>query len=270
MDPTGPKRHFDLTYRAFPGSRGCLMLLHGMAGSHAYFARPLEGVAGFRRVLPDLLGHGDSLKPEIGYTLEDHLGPLVDLVRREGFPRPLVLGGHSMGAALAVALASSLPQGSVDGMLLLNLPWFGSALELHEVLRTGSEDYRKASEGIEILRDEDVLKVGPGALRSAGNALPSTLRDSGRGATEAALKGTAYHLLYRFRLEEHSAVLARIPSLAILGAEDPVAPPRLALPHLREFPLAKAVLIEGAGHHLLHTHREMVRAELEAFLQSLG
>jgi pimeloyl-ACP methyl ester carboxylesterase len=270
MNPANPNRSCVLSYHAFSGSRGCILLIHGMAGSHAYFARPLARIGGFRQVLPDLLGHGDSQKPDIGYTLEDHLDPLLDLVRREGFPRPLVLGGHSMGAALSVALASSLPKGAVDGLLLLNLPWFESALELHGVLRTGSEAYRKASEGIEVLRDEDVLKVGPDALRSAGNALPSALRDSGRGATETVLQGTAYHLLFRFRIKEYANVLSRVPSLALLGAEDPVAPPHLALPHLREFPPAKAILIEGAGHHLIHTHREMVRAEVEAFLDGIA
>lgn len=266
----GSRRASDrLSYRVFPGHRGCLLLLHGMAGSHSYFTRPLAGVGDFRLLLPDLLGHGDSEKPEVGYTLEDHLDPLADLVRREGFPRPLVLGGHSMGSALAVALASSLPQGAADGLLLFNLPWFGSALELHEVLRNGSEAYRNASEGIEVRRDEDVLNVGPEALRSAGNALPPTLRGGGKGPSEAALRGTAYHLLYRFRLEDHDAALGRLPSLALLGAGDPVAPAHLALPHLERFPLSRAVLLEGSGHHLLHTHADRVRREVVSFVESL-
>jgi 3-oxoadipate enol-lactonase len=258
-----------LSYRVFPGHGGTLILLHGMAGSHGYFARPLAGIAGCRLVVPDLLGHGDSERPDVAYTLEDHLDPLVDLVRREGFPRPLILGGHSMGAALSVALASSLPDGAVGGLLLLNLPWFSSALELHRVLLEGSEAYRRASAGVEVRFEEDVLKIGPEALRAGGNPLPSTLRDAGRGPSEAALKGTACHLLYRFRLEEHARSLSRLPSLALLGGDDPVAPPRLALPRLTAFPRARVRLIEGAGHHPLHTHGDEVRKEIGEFVESL-
>jgi pimeloyl-ACP methyl ester carboxylesterase len=265
--PGSPR--FGLSYRVLPGGGGTLLLLHGMAGSHGYFLRPLRDLTGYRRILPDLLGHGDSEKPEAGYTLEDHLGCLADLALREGFPEPLILGGHSMGAALSVALADALPPGAVAGLVLFNLPWFSSALELHHVLREGSEAYRRASEGVVVEREEDVLGIGPEALRSAGNALPATLRE-GRGPSDAALRGTAYHLLFRFRLDAYANALQRIPSLALLGSGDGVAPAGLARPHLAAYPLARVLLIEGAGHHLIHTHAETVLPEVLKFLDGLG
>lgn len=267
-EPSRPGRA-RLSVRSLPGTRGTLLLLHGMGSSHAYFVRPLAGVGGFRLLLPDLLGHGESEKPEAAYTLGEHLAPLVDLVRAEGLPRPLVLGGHSMGAALSVALAEALPEGAVAGLLLLNLPWFDSASELHGVLRDGSGAYRRASEGIEVRRDEDILKVGSEALRAAGNALPAGLRDAGRSPTEAALRGTAFHLLFAFRLTLHRGPLGRVPTLALLGAEDRVAPPALALRGLKAHPTARSVTLPGAGHHLLHTHTDSARAEAGAFLSGL-
>ena len=73
------------------------VLLHGFTGSARSFAH-----LGIDAVTPDLPGHGRA-PPAISWeNALDRLEPLLD-------PGPVVLGGYSMGARLALALALRRP-----------------------------------------------------------------------------------------------------------------------------------------------------------------
>jgi len=264
------KTRLDLSYRTLPGEGGCLVLFHGMLTSHHYFSRPLAGRwSACRAVIPDLLGFGDSRKPEIGYTLEEHLEPLRDLVEAEGRPAPLLLGGHSLGAALAVALAAGLPFGAVAGLVLLNLPRFTSAARFHATLQAGSPHYRRAAEELDACGESALPERGEDLIRRFADLLPMPLRVDSRLPTARALGGTALHCLYEFRLDPHLDRVKDLPMLLVHGGEDPVAPARFAEERLPDLPRARWVLLEDAGHHLLHTHAERVIGEMAAFVDAL-
>jgi pimeloyl-ACP methyl ester carboxylesterase len=103
-----------------------VLLLHGLGADHRAFQR-------FRRLLPadwhvaavDLLGHGDAPKPARGYRLDDLADQAardVERLRADGtFPggAPVVVVGHSYGAATGVALAARHP-GLVERLVLLD------------------------------------------------------------------------------------------------------------------------------------------------------
>lgn len=87
-----------------------VVLLHGISANHTEWipvARLLSDR--FRVILPDLLGRGGS-SPEPGarYTLADETKRLVLVLETLGIHRPVV-GGHSHGATLALALTSQIP-----------------------------------------------------------------------------------------------------------------------------------------------------------------
>lgn len=92
-------------------------LLHGLGADRRAFQR-------FERLLPgewdvaslDLLGHGDAPKPANGYSLDEHAAYVEQLVEPIA---PLVLIGHSYGAATSVAVAARRPE-LVRGIVLLD------------------------------------------------------------------------------------------------------------------------------------------------------
>lgn len=92
-------------------------LLHGLGADRRAFQR-------FERLLPDswdiesldLLGHGDAPHPHTGYSLEDHAAYVAGQL---GPVTPVVLIGHSYGAATAVALAATRPE-LVEALVLLD------------------------------------------------------------------------------------------------------------------------------------------------------
>lgn len=109
-----------------------LVLLHGLASSSRYWLPHLDRLgSSYRVIAPDLLGFGRSPKPEgATYTAEEHLAALLAALepRLDG---PATLVGHSMGAMLALHLATVRPD-LVARLLLVALPALDSCMWGHE------------------------------------------------------------------------------------------------------------------------------------------
>lgn len=74
--------------------------------------------AGFRVILPDLIGYGGSSKPEqIDYTLDLFTGTLFDALRQHGIERATLIG-NSLGGGIALRIALDSPQ-FVDRLVLM-------------------------------------------------------------------------------------------------------------------------------------------------------
>lgn len=88
-----------------------VLLLHGLAGSGRYFGRAYDALADAATVVtPDLLGFGRSPYPPGDYPVDRHLDALDALLAERGLAdRPLVIGAHSTGCVLALALARRHP-----------------------------------------------------------------------------------------------------------------------------------------------------------------
>ncbi len=80
------------------------VLLHGITGSAGSWVQTgmALGKLGYYSIAPDLRGHGDSPKPNVGYALRTLVGDIRETVPR----RPELLIGHSLGGTLAVLAAS--------------------------------------------------------------------------------------------------------------------------------------------------------------------
>ena len=107
-----------------------VLLIHGLGASGRYWRLVAEILQAERRVFaPDLLGFGRSLWPKVDYTVDDHLDALDGTVVAEGLQdEPLVLAGHSLGAALALAWAARHPR-RFGGLVLMGLPRYRSPQE---------------------------------------------------------------------------------------------------------------------------------------------
>ena len=118
-DPTGAT---DLAVAE--GGRGGrpLLLVHGFTGAKEDFGDWFEPLAdeGWWVVAPDLLGHGDSPKPDdegaYGFTAyRDHLVALVDDLGWDRFS----LLGHSMGGMIAQYMALARPE-RIERLVLMD------------------------------------------------------------------------------------------------------------------------------------------------------
>ncbi|MEM3341584.1 MAG: alpha/beta hydrolase [Thermoplasmata archaeon] len=88
-----------------------MMLIHGWTSYHANWRHVAdEFQKDYRIILPDLLGHGLSDKPSRGYSIEEQASYMIELLRKVGFKKNVILGGHSMGGMIALRMVLSCPK----------------------------------------------------------------------------------------------------------------------------------------------------------------
>jgi pimeloyl-ACP methyl ester carboxylesterase len=101
-----------IRFHDLPGRGAQLLFIHGLGcASSCDYPRVAAdpALAGRRRLLVDLLGSGFSDRPEtFGYAVEDHARVLAELVDGLGLGS-IDVYGHSMGGAVAIALAALRP-----------------------------------------------------------------------------------------------------------------------------------------------------------------
>jgi haloalkane dehalogenase len=91
------------------GSGTPFVFLHGNPGSSHTWRRILPGVGPGRLLAPDLIGMGQSGKPDIAYAFDDHARYLDAWFDAAGLART-VLVGHDWGGALAFDWAARHPE----------------------------------------------------------------------------------------------------------------------------------------------------------------
>ena len=97
-----------------------LILVHGATVPlwEFDFLVPELSSAGFRTLRFDLYGHGLSDRPAVRYTLDLFVRQTLELLDAVAFPRPATILGHSLGAAVASAVAVRQPT-SIDRLVLV-------------------------------------------------------------------------------------------------------------------------------------------------------
>ena len=87
-----------------------LLFIHGMWEDHGFFAPQRDHFAPRHRVLiPELLGHGQSDKPDAPLSMEGFAEQAATLCRHAGLTQ-VVAVGHSLGGAVALTLATRHPE----------------------------------------------------------------------------------------------------------------------------------------------------------------
>ena len=87
-----------------------------------------------RVITIDLLGFGKSVKPDDSpYDLEAHCSAIEQTLAQIGITEPYILVGHSMGAIIALHLATR-NQTKIERLLLLGMYTFNSAEEARAVV----------------------------------------------------------------------------------------------------------------------------------------
>ena len=118
-------------YRA-EGSGSVLVLLHGIAGTSATWDDLIPRLSVRHRVLaPDLLGHGESAKPDGDYSLGAYANLLRDFLEVLGHERATLVG-HSLGGGIALQFAYQFPE-KCERLVLVSSGGLGR--EVHPVLR---------------------------------------------------------------------------------------------------------------------------------------
>ncbi len=231
------------------GSGTAMLLIHGIGGSSESWTPQLAGLAKDARLIaPDLPGYGGS---ELGLrdkpSVDDYVRPLSGLLQQlEPGAGPLHVLGHSLGALIAVRLASLEPER------------IASLCLIHPVLGFGRMPPEER-EAVRVARLKDYDSLGPvefARSRSRGilakNVRPEVVAEASR--VMQGISPSAYHCAWEMMVAENIFSYTgsvQAPTLIICGAEDPVAPPAAGKELAAAIAGARLVVVDNVGHFVM-------------------
>ncbi len=236
-----------------------ILLIHGSGVSAGYWVHQLSGLAGaFRVIAVDLPGRGKS-DPVPNATVDAYAEIVAKFLDAIGGRRIIVVG-HSLGGAVAIALAARQPD-AVKGLVLLascaKLPRGESAGERWLAFLPGP--LRR----ILFFSMAQKLLFAPGVAAGAVTLGMQELRSC---PAETILNDV--QAARAMDLTQQATAL-EVPTLVLTGSRDRLTPPALS-EHLRALiPRARLGIIEGAGHMLLLEVPDRVNQAILDFAASL-
>ena len=231
-----------------------VLLLHGLGGSNSYWGAAYDTLAGTGRlIVPDLLGFGASPRPSSGYSATDHVQALIALLDELGVTDPVVVGAHSLGCLLALALAAQCPD-RVAGVVAFCPPLYpDEATARDRVAQLGWLERQLATDGpwAEIacrwMCRHRAAAASVGSLIRPG--LPALIRRDGVQHSWASYSQTFRHVLAsaeggRWLADVH------VPVELVAGTVDPVTDLRFLRQLADELPHVALTVYDGADHDL--------------------
>jgi pimeloyl-ACP methyl ester carboxylesterase len=232
-----------------------VLVLHGAGVDHrepeACFEPAFSGLAGFRRIYPDLPGMGRTVAPEAVRSAEDVLERLLAFAGEVTGGTAYLLIGHSAGGYYAQAMAARVP-GQVAGLALICplLPGLRDVPEHRVVVgpgERGDADFRSYF----VVQSPEMLERYERYVRPA-----AALVD------QAALERIGER--WELPLDRKSAYSG--PTLVVAGRLDSTVGYAAAADLVDDYPHASFALIDDAGHALPHEQPHLLRALVAEWL----
>jgi pimeloyl-ACP methyl ester carboxylesterase len=227
-----------------------IVLLHCFTCAIDWWDRMMPLLERDHRVIAvDLLGHGGSEKPSSGYTIENQADLVAQALGRLGV-RGAEVVGHSLGGAVAVALADQSPQ-LVDRMVVIDTR--SSAHDEGDLGVVASLAFAPVvGEAFWRTKPDFAVRRGLEVAFAPGFDVPDAfVEDVDRMTFSAYDDSPADFDDYTAdrTLAERAGATGK-PLLVMMGAEEQIVDdPAAALASYREaVPAARTELIEGAGH----------------------
>lgn len=232
-----------------------VLVLHGAGVDHreaeACFEPVFGGVAGFRRIYPDLPGMGRTVVSDRLRSAEDVLVTLLDFAGEVTQRTAHLLIGHSAGAYYAQAMAEREP-GQVAGLALVCplLPGLRDVPE-HRVAVGSGEIGDDGFRGYFVVQSPQMLERYERYVRPA-----AALVD------QAALKRVGE----RWELARDQVPTYAGPTLVVAGRLDSTVGYAAAVDVVEHYPHASLAVVDDAGHALPHEQPDLLRALVAEWL----
>jgi pimeloyl-ACP methyl ester carboxylesterase len=228
-----------------------VLVLHGAGVDHreaqACFEPALAGVAGLRRIYPDLPGTGRTVAPDTVRSADDVLHTLLDFADQVTGGAAHLLVGHSAGAYYARAMAARRPTHVAGLALVCPLSPGVRDVPEHRVVagsgEIGDDDFRSYF----VIQTPEMLD------RYERHVAPAAAL-----VDQAALE----RIGERWTLTPDHAPAYAGPTVVVAGRLDSTVGYAAAVDLLDHHPHASLAVVDDAGHALPHEQPDLLRALL--------
>ncbi|KQV76151.1 hypothetical protein ASC61_14715 [Aeromicrobium sp. Root344] len=261
--------------RAFriSGSGPALLLLHGLACDSSTWVDVIPTLSEhFTVIAPDLLGHGESDKPDADYSLGGYANGMRDLLTVLGIDKVTVVG-HSFGGGVAMQFAYQFPD-RTERVVLVSTGGLGK--EVTPLIRFLTVPGSSAALAAATFRPWRPLVAG--GMRALSRTPLTATRDLDEvariyesladRATRRAVQRVTSHVLNwkgQFVTMTDRSYLARLmPVLVVWGSDDMVIPSKHA--DFAPTQVSDVHVLNDAGHFPHKDHPEAFCDLVTAFI----
>lgn len=245
-----------ISYRALGTGPTTLLFMHGWAGSGAYFDETLSylDLTGLRAITFDLRGHGDSDKPDTGYSDERFARDAFAVADAAGADDVVVIG-FSMSGRFAQYLSVVVPERVRAQLLVTGCP--ALPIPFPEDLR---RDWVSRAGDAERLKEVTSMYT----TKPVAAAVLDRIGEDAAKARQVALDETLRICMYESFVEKLAA--PDLPTLIAGGIHDQI----FSLDTLRDvvaapFPKARIVMLDSNHELPIEQPREFA-ALIQAFV----
>jgi 4,5:9,10-diseco-3-hydroxy-5,9,17-trioxoandrosta-1(10),2-diene-4-oate hydrolase len=248
------------------GTGEVVIFLHGAGGGASGYSNfkgnyPVFAQAGYRTIVPDMLGFGLSSKPDIPmYDLDFFVAGVKGLVDVLGL-KNITLLGNSLGGAVALGYALAYPQdvsrlilmapgGVEDLQTYLDMPGIANMFQIYKSGKTGTDAMRAVMTmqlfDPSLLTDEIIAERAP---------IASLQTQAARSVMKVPNMTERLHEL-------------KCPVFGFWGVNDQFNPVGGAMKIMQNAPQARMQLVNRCGHWVQVEHQDMFNRTCIDFLQN--
>lgn len=247
-----------------------IVFLHGMLGSHTNWDKVSPEFSGQHKLLVlDLLGFGDSPKPPIEYTVNEHVNSISQTISRAEISEKFYIVGHSMGAILALNFAIQNPD-KILGLVLISPPMKTSEEELLKSIEASSSKVIVAMTSNQTFGKlvchlhELFPSISYPLIRLLEPELPPSAAKAAGQHTWKSYQGSLKNVLMGQDFFRLIASVKNSPILIVAAANDKYTDPKT----IAEWPgqsNVKMVSIDG-GHNIFLNKADQINQEITKFI----
>jgi pimeloyl-ACP methyl ester carboxylesterase len=252
-----------------------VLLLHGLVSDSTTWQPAIEPLAarGLRVIALDLLGHGESDKPVLRYSLEDFAASISAFLTELDIPRATLVG-HSLGGAIAMQCAHEYPA-QAERLVLVSSGGLGQ--QVHLVLRgatlPGASAVLRATvnprtaQVYRRLRVHRALRLRPEAITNLTRIGRALLDAQGRSTFVAAARAVIGPAGQLGSMIELDYLAADRPTLIVWSERDPIIPVEHAYATHAHLPGSRLLILPGTSHEPHRRYAEDVAAAVASFIR---
>jgi len=245
----------DVGYRR-AGTGEPVLLIHGLAGSSRTWSDVLPTLTEHHDVIaPDLLGHGESAKPQGDYSLGAFASGLRDFLSVIDVPSVTIVG-HSFGGGVAMQLAYQHPH-LVDRLVLVGSGGLGRQVSwLLRLLTLPGAEYLMpigfpkplVDRATDVGRELGRRNIRSPRLAEMWRAYSSLAGAQNRSAFVRTMRGVIEPGGQMVDASDRLYMAAHIPTLIVWGDRDGIIPVEHAYTAHELVPTSRLEILEGVGH----------------------
>jgi 3-oxoadipate enol-lactonase len=226
------------------GEGPAILFIHGYPLNRTIWRDQVNALEGFRHIVPDLRGMGQSDAPDLGYGMAIYAADLAALLDTLGVEE-VILCGHSMGGYIAFEFLRNW-RSRVRGLVLVDSRAEADSPEGRRARDVAAATAREG--GAAAVAEAMLPKMLAPSTMTRQPEVVERVRAIMAGTAVAGIAGALAAMRDRPGSEALLPTLSSVPTLVVTGEADSLIPPEHARVMAQAIPGARFATIADAGH----------------------